>query len=603
MARGRWLKKMANAVKDKAEDLKDKVMDQKDDIIGNVTNSITSELGGIDLGPAFKTIQEKGTECQQVARETMELCETTKEKGDAMVAFGSEIQSTLQTFSSGVDASALETIKDLTDGDKLKAAMEIAQSMDEIALKCIDKSVKMIDIMEDAIDDLPDPLEKMIEQAAEKQGKEEDDIALSLEDLDKDIEDVKSCIDAMQHFNIATAFKIGLQAFEQLSAKAKKSRSMFESIKGFSKDVDEITEDFKTLDVVSLSSKIKGILRCISLSEVMRKFAEATKKIIQVIIELFKAMSDRISTLWAALAFAKDCMADCVEHVVQAKSLCLDARDKSKSLIDKSLSVMNQLESMEKVNAKTIGTMRELSQGNEIQDAIELARGMDDLVLQCSEKVTSMVDRVAEGFNNLPDIITEGFDMTQSGKKESDPEPVDVEIDIKELEESRDAIENADIFKACTSGVHGFKSVSGKSSICKDMLELVEGFASDCDGTIESFMSVWDLESAMNKIKEMCRLVSLGELMKQFASQIKRLALAIIALMQSSIEKFSSLDIKDLGFDDLASIVPVEKITENVENIKQKVDEVMGGEMGAQVEDAMEDAMDNVKDKFNKFWK
>ena len=47
-----------------------------------------------------------------------------------MVDFGSEIQSTLQGFGNSMDASALETIRDLTDGAKLKQAMEIAKDMD-----------------------------------------------------------------------------------------------------------------------------------------------------------------------------------------------------------------------------------------------------------------------------------------------------------------------------------------------------------------------------------------------------------------------------------------------------------------------------------------
>jgi hypothetical protein len=586
MARGRWLKKVANRVKDRVEDVKELVGASKDDLVGKVSDTFS----GTNLGSATNSVKERGSQCYQVARETVELCETTKSKSDQMVAFGSEIQSTLQSFGSSVDASALDTIRDLMDGDKLKEAMDIAKDMDVIALGCIDKSVQMIDIMEDAMDDLPDALEKLIEKAANQQDTKEDEALLSLKSLDKDIDDVKSCIDAVQNLNIATAFNIGLRAFEQLSGKAQQSRAMFESIKGFSKDVEEICDDLKDLNVVSLASKIKDILRCIRLSEVMRAFAEGTKKIIQVIIDLFKAASDRISTLWAALAFAKECMVDCVEDVLQAKTLCLEARDKSRLLLENSESILEQAKAVGTVNAETYGAVRDLSQGSEITDAIELARGMEDLIVECTSKVSSMVDRVSEGFQNLPDIITDGFDMIEEGKDDSDPQPVGVDEDIAELETSREAIENADIFTACKSGVAGFSSVSKKTDICSDMLTNVEGFADNCNNTIESFMGVWDLESAMGKIKEMCRLVNMGELIKQFASQIKQLLLAIIALMKSAKDKFSSLDTHDLGLH-------------SVTGLAENLSKAAGDKISNLVGDKVNDAMNKVTGKLNRFWK
>lgn len=613
MARGRWLKKMANKAKDHIEDVKELIdsVDGGDEkqgknnsssVMGNLLSSALSGdtastfaalTSNVDLGPAVAAIQERGVNCHKVAAETMELCESTQQKSQQMVDFGSEIQKTLQGFGSTMDASALEMIRDLTDGAKLKQAMEIAKDMDVIALGCIDKSVQMIDIMEDAMDDLPDALEKWIDHAADQQTDEEEknsDEMLSMKSLDKDIDDVKACIQAMSTLNIATAFEVGLQAFQQLSTKAQTSRAMFQSIQGFSTSVRDITEDFATLDIVSLASKVKDILKCIRLSEVMRAFAEGAKKIIQVLIDLFQATSDRISTLWAGLAFAKDCMADCVEHVVQAKTLVLDAHDKSRSLLGKSQSIMEQLQSVGKINRQTYQTVRDLGSGDEITEAIALAKGMDDLIIECTTKVNSMVDRVSEGFRNLPDIITDGFDLKEQGKDESDPEPVDVEEDIADLEASREAIEGSDILSACKSGVSGFKSVSTKTEVCTDMLVNVRDFATNCNGTIDSFLGVWDLNSAITKIQEMCRLVSLGELMKQFASQIKRLILAIIALLKSAMAKFSNLKLSDL--------------TDQVDDVVgNAVGGVLGDEVGDLVGQKVDQAMDKLTGKFSNFLK
>jgi hypothetical protein len=78
----------------------------------------------------------------------------------------------------------------------------------------------------------------------------------------------------------------------------------------------------------------------------------------------------------------------------------------------------------------------------------------------------------------------------------------------------------------------------------------------------------------------------LGELMKQFASQIKRLAIAMVSLMKASANKFESLDIGD--------------ITESIGHVKEHVEE--------RIEDAVDDAVDAAKatakrleDKL-KFW-
>jgi hypothetical protein len=57
----------------------------------------------------------------------------------------------------------------------------------------------------------------------------------------------------IQHLNIATTLEVGLRAFRQLSAKAQQSRAMFESIKGFSKNVKEIL-DIRSLRCLAIAS-------------------------------------------------------------------------------------------------------------------------------------------------------------------------------------------------------------------------------------------------------------------------------------------------------------------------------------------------------------
>jgi hypothetical protein len=568
---GRFLKRLGKFV--------DKVADKLPD---NVTEQIAAVTSQADYGEAVNQLKSIAQRTETAARDTMEICTSTQTKRQQMIDFADEIMSTLKSMP-GQDASILDVIKDLTDGDKIMAAKELASGLDVAAISCVENSIEMIDAMDDGVDRLPQVVQNMIEQEDD----DDDEIDLSLlDDVEKDLADVKTCITSIHSLNLVTGLKVGLQAFTQLSDKAKRSRSLFDAVHGFASDIADVTTAFHELQVTDVISKSKDLLRCLRMTDVMRQLAEAAGKLVEMLVDLFQALSERISKLWSALAFAKDCMQDCLVHVKEARQLCTDAKDRSMNLISKSIAIKDQLDSVGDINLKSIQTVRKLSSGGEIQEAIDLATNMDDLVLECSSKTTAMVDRVVEGFRNIPDILTEGIEPENAGKQESDPAPVDVEEDIADLEAAKEAVESANVVSAARAGVQGFSGVSTKAGSCKDMLQLVQTFVSDCLATIESFMGAWDLESATNKIMEMCRLVTLGEVMKQFASQIKRLAIAMVSLMKASANKFESLDIGD--------------ITESIGHVKEHVEE--------RIEDAVDDAVDAAKatakrleDKL-KFW-
>jgi hypothetical protein len=545
---GKWWKNTVEKVGDAIED----VLEDGVDLVKN--------------GKCYQTvskIQESGKECYQLARDTSELCHTTLSRGQEMIDFGSEITSTLRGFSMKMDVETLETIKDLMDGDRLRESMKLAKDMDDIALSCVDKSVRMMEIMEDAMDAVPDPIQRMITKAAGR-----DDIASRknqektrevLSTLDQDLDDVKSCVKAVQHLNIATALQLGLQAFEHLSAKATVSRSMFNTMRGFSDEVASFTEAISEGDVsdmVKLAGKVGDMWHCLKLSNFMQELAEAAGKLIRMIISLFKVMSERLSTLWKALAYAKDCMVDCMEHVVDAKKIVLKAHKNGELLIEKSKHIIDQLQDLGELNGNSIKSARKLAEGGEIKKAIALTGTMDDLVLECVGKVVAMVERVSEGFQNLPDILTANVNLEEEGKQDDDREPDDIEQNIAQLEKSRGEIDESNIVSAAVKTVGGFRDVLDNEMSCQDMLGLVEGFTGNCSATIKSFLGVWDLNSAMVKITEMCRIVRLGELIKKFAEQIKRLLNAIIALMKSAIKKLSM----DLG--------------DAVDDIKDKIEDV-----------------------------
>lgn len=544
---GRWLKQAGKEVKKLANSSGIINVDQ-------LQQQFQQQMGGdwVSSG-TIDSIKIKGQRCVQLSRETMEICQQTATKRQQMIDFASEIQTTMSamtTTSGGADASILATICTLTDGSQVKQAMDLAHDVQVVATSCVEKSVEMLDLMEGSVDSLPDPVQTALKSFIDNgSGNDKDETDSLLKGLDDDVRDIQNTIQALKSFNLNTALKIGLQAFTSLTEKSKRSQALFDSVRSFAKDVYDITETFKNLDIASMSAKSRDMLRCIGLCETMRQTADGAGKLVRILIDLFAVIADRISALWAALAFAKDCMQDSVAVIDQTRGLCLDAQEKSTALITKSSAIRSKLESVGEVNRESFKAIQSLTQGSEIQDTIDLVRSMDHVVIECTEKVTGMVDRVTEGFRNIPPILTDGIDMDAVGRQKGDPEPLDFEKDVKELQESRKAMENSDLLSMARTGTKGFAGVSDKASLCKDTMGLVNEFAKTCSTTIASFLSVWSLESASRKIEDMCRLVKLGEIMKQFAQQVKQLILAILDLLNTALTKF------DKGFPDLPNNV------------------------------------------------
>ena len=581
---GKWLRKVAR----KGKQLVEQAMDEgKLPDGGTLLDSVQDSLQGADLGEALTAVQETAQRCATASRETMEICDATSSKRDQMIEFASSIQSTLTNL--GQDPSVLETVKELTNGSKVREAMELAKGLDVAAVQCVEKSTEMMDLMEAGMDKLPESVQTMLEKMAGDDDEDDDEEEALIEGLDRDLQDVQTCIEAIRQFNLATALKVGIQAFVQLTEKAKRSNELFVSVRGFASDVQDITQTFTEMKVSQFLAKGQQMMRCMGLLQVMRQVAQGAGKLLQVLIGLFEQTADRVSDLWSGLAFAKDCMQDSVQLVEKARALTVQAKTQSQDLMAKSRAIHGTLAGMKSLNRQSVQSMRELATGGEIQETIDLAKSMDDEVLQCTDQVSGMIDRVTEGFKNFPPILTDGFDMETAGKKEDDPEPLDVDEDVKELEASRQALEESDMINVIINGSRGFQGVSEKATICEKTMGLVEEFASGCKATVDSFMTVWDLESAAQKLQDMSRIVKLGEIMKQFAQQMKKLVLAILSLLKSAMEKLAK------GID-----LP-EGVDEVVDAAKDKMEDAVDA-----AKDKLDDAVGAVKDGFKKklkFWK
>jgi hypothetical protein len=136
--------------------------DKVEAIVGNVQEQITGRIDDVHLTGAVEAIIARGTQ--------VSVCDDTAQKRQQMIAFGSEIHSTLTNLKDGSsDASILERIEELTAGDKVKAAMELAKDLDVAALTCVDKSVQMVNLMHEGLDSLPGYVKAAIDCEAGKQ--------------------------------------------------------------------------------------------------------------------------------------------------------------------------------------------------------------------------------------------------------------------------------------------------------------------------------------------------------------------------------------------------------------------------------------------------
>jgi len=620
---GKWLRKLKKAGtklvgEDAVSQIENQISDQFDSAKTQLMESTNVDdllLESGNLNETLTKLKSMATECHTQARETMDICETTKQQQRTMIEFASTIQSSMESLSSSGETESesdeattnrqqqmldkLESIRELTDGSKVEEAMQLAQEVEAAATTCVSKSTQLIETLDEGMESLPPVMVTAMNQAfgVEEDDDDDDDDDDDFEDLeltrtlDEDLKDIQTCIDSIMDFNLANCLQVGFTAFASLAKRSEQSRSLFDSVNTFASDIDGIMDSFEsslsgttTPDWNLLRSKASELWKCLQMTSQMKLVARAAGKLLEMIVKLFHATADRISVLWKALADAKDCLLGSVDDITQAKDKCLEAKDRSTSLIDQSMSMQQKVKGAQTVSVASIDVLRELSDGDEIRELIDLAQSMDDLAIDCSTKVTDMVDKVKIGFANIPPILTDGIvDLETDGKQDDDPAPPDIGPDIEELRTSREAMDTADVFTVAKVGMDSFSLLEGKAALCRNTLDLVNSFASDCDGTISSFLNVWNLEVAQTKIKEMCRLVSLGDLMQGFVKQIKEFAVAMIDLLKSIIARFSSMD---------ASMI-MDGAMDQVEDIQEHVEDTIDD-----VKDQVEDTVDNLKDRF-----
>lgn len=589
---------------DKLDDITGSIKDAAGDVVEFIDDKVDLPVI-IDV----KGIKAAGGAVYVASRETSDLCHDTIDKASEVVAFGLELKDTLDGLSADgtLDASKFEVIKDLVDGDRIRAATALAGELGGLALRCVDKSQDMMDAIEQGIDSLPDIIEDRIDDklasAAAKGGKESDP---DLPDVEQHSRELQTLISDVEGVSLFTVMSAGKQAFDGLRSKGEVCQDMFATVRSFAEDVSSVSDAIQnfTLDIKAFKT-VKDLManawRCLRLSSLIKAFSEGVEGIIQWIVSLFRKASEKLGSIWGALARAKDVLADCVVYVHECVQNCNDAKGRSTELCDLSAEITDLLRGAipggRKGSQSAIASIKDLCDGDEIRRALALATTMDDIVKECVAHILDTIKKVCGAIKSMPAVLTEGLAEATGGGDgdageeggggaptirgqssralsfgvdEDDETPpadgVDVTGDVAELDGMRGAVEEANIFEAVGKSADGFDGIGAKVALCGDMIVESRGFADTCRTAIASFGGAWDLESAQGHIVELFEIVSLGKLIQHFAQEIARLLRANIALMEAVRNKFKDIDFVPDQIEDL-----IEDVGDSLKDLGKKM--------------------------------
>jgi hypothetical protein len=240
---------------------------------------------------------ESGKETSRLAQELVELTSATQEKDRSLLDFA-------QTERDGCrglgDVNVLKPdiflkLVDLVDDHKIAKTIQTVTEMKDNTQLCLDKSVELSKSIQRSIDCLPDNMKHVKEKpAGDVSDLEEVDEEQGMIDLEQEIADLKECTKGIQSMNIFNAAHKGTKGFVGIVKESQFLDEMFDRIKELSKKVAEISQSFMVdsccAQVVAGISSLSDLKRCLKLSTVITKFADASKRLVEAILEMVEAI-------------------------------------------------------------------------------------------------------------------------------------------------------------------------------------------------------------------------------------------------------------------------------------------------------------------------
>jgi hypothetical protein len=250
----------------------------------------------------FEGLRAAGSDCHRLAAETCELAVSTETKCQNVIDFAQDVMANLIGIGTKMNPSSLMAIMEYQD--KMKDTMAIAGEMDALAGQCVNKSTEMSRAMQRGVDSLPQVTKGEIEQMDTVEASD-----MKLIDLDKDIEEIENCTESLRNMDIFSAASSGSSAFGGLVNKGGLCKVMFERVEELSTSIARITQAFMQqsgcAQIQAAVSEAKNMLRCISLSSLMTKIAEAARRLIQAIFDLLSTAWNKFKDLLEQFGAAK----------------------------------------------------------------------------------------------------------------------------------------------------------------------------------------------------------------------------------------------------------------------------------------------------------
>mmetsp|Transcript_18124 Transcript_18124/g.27559 ORF Transcript_18124/g.27559 Transcript_18124/m.27559 type:complete len:548 (+) Transcript_18124:290-1933(+) len=489
----------------------------------------------LKLETAIQNIQS----CHNAAKQTITLCTSTISTGDKLVTTGESIKDSLIGAVTDLDAESFAIIADLMDGDMAHEAKHLAGSMREHSNKCMELSMTMVKSLEESVDALPDSIESYIEKKAQQSITDE----LSTEErglasnIEEDVKELTSCIDAIDNLKLLTAIQSGSNAFVAIASKSEICRKIFGIIRKFATSITTITEAILALDVSAVISKVKDILTAIGLCRYIKQFAEGCKGLMEKIVTLFEGAADKLSLLWKALSSAKDKMAESLKDVIDAQSFCEKAGEKMKQLRRSTDGMERQL------NPESPLTLLKSFNQTRFGDSINVTREIDDEMVAAKSKMENAANMIYQEYKSLPPMITDGISDTVDDDDDVElakTRIASMESELDDMEKSIDTINSADSLQAGKVLYNEVSNLPQKIDACQDMIDVCRDCASKGQLSIDSFLGKWSLETAVSQIQQMCRLVSTSSFMKEVVVHIQRILLVMSRLLQELKKRVKS---------------------------------------------------------------
>lgn len=159
----------------------------------------------------------------------------------------------------------------------------------------------------------------------------------------------------------------------------------------------------------------------------------------------------------------------CHQAALETSSICDTTTSKARQLIDFGLEMKKTLEVFNNgVDASDFTALANVLCSDRMRVALGISSEMDSLALACVNQSIKMIDSIDAGIESLPDILKQGNDKRkdvakENGSKKGNPEPPNLEPDVRELDVTVKAVQDANLVTAMFSLDRAFTDISSKT--------------------------------------------------------------------------------------------------------------------------------------------